>query len=114
MPITRYCWRCDCRIPFLTRDDWVVIAAAMAQDRAEIPIRRAEGKPLSLDTLWKKTLQAYAALTGFTETNINALWHHQDWLLGHDCVTCGKPYRTPQARYCVACGDGIERIQGSA
>ncbi|QDE65770.1 MULTISPECIES: hypothetical protein [Myxococcus] len=49
-------------------------------------------------------LREYERLTGFRETNINAVLHHRLILFGPPCTTCGKPLRTPQARYCAACG----------
>jgi len=40
--------------------------------------------------------------------------HHTFWLLhvrrsdyGPDCPSCGKPYRTPRARFCAECGNGL-------
>jgi hypothetical protein len=49
-------------------------------------------------------LERYYAVTGFRETNINALWHHRLSLFGPPCRSCGKPLRTPRAKLCAACG----------
>jgi hypothetical protein len=49
-------------------------------------------------------LRRYHALTGFFETNLDALWHHRLSLFGPPCARCGKPLRTPQAKHCAACG----------
>lgn len=49
-------------------------------------------------------LDLYCELTGFYETNIDALWHHRISLYGESCPHCGKPLRTPVARFCAACG----------
>jgi len=49
-------------------------------------------------------LKLYEELTGFHETNVNALWHHRLSIYGPPCAACGKPLRTPQARSCAACG----------
>lgn len=49
-------------------------------------------------------LERYYQLTGFRETNINALWHHRVSLYGPPCKACGKPLRTPKAILCAACG----------
>jgi hypothetical protein len=49
-------------------------------------------------------LQKYFDLTGFKETNINALWHHQISLYGEPCERCSKPLRTRGAKMCVECG----------
>ena len=49
-------------------------------------------------------LTKYKELTGFTETNVNALWHHRASLHGSPCTQCGKPLRTPKANHCAECG----------
>jgi len=46
----------------------------------------------------------YQGLTGFCESNHNAIMHHRLADLGPPCPTCAKPFRTPRARYCAACG----------
>lgn len=52
----------------------------------------------------KPFLDEYERLTGFRETNPNAVWHHRLALYGPPCRVCSKPLRTPQASRCVACG----------
>jgi hypothetical protein len=49
-------------------------------------------------------LQRYYEITGYRETSINALWHHRLSLYGPPCLSCGKPLRTPRAKFCAACG----------
>ncbi|HIP78526.1 MAG TPA: hypothetical protein EYH07_08715 [Kiloniellaceae bacterium] len=49
-------------------------------------------------------LERYFEITGFRETNPNALWHRRLSDLGPPCSACGKPLRTPQATFCAACG----------
>ena len=57
-------------------------------------------------------LKRYAQITGFRETNINAIYHHRISLHGGPCPRCGKPFRTPQARFCAACGFRAETATG--
>ena len=49
-------------------------------------------------------LDIYERITGFHETNPNAVGHHRISQHGPPCHACGKPLRTPQARMCGACG----------
>lgn len=51
-------------------------------------------------------LALYQSITGFAETNPDAIWHHRLSLFGPPCAACGKPLRTPEARMCAACGTG--------
>ena len=51
-----------------------------------------------------RLLEEYNRITGFGETNPNAVWHHRISLYGPACSMCGKPLRTPAARFCAACG----------
>jgi hypothetical protein len=46
----------------------------------------------------------YHQVTGFPETNANAIMHHRISLYGPPCTVCGKPLRTPRASFCAACG----------
>jgi hypothetical protein len=50
-------------------------------------------------------LDFYNALTGFNETEPNAIMHHQISQYGKSCEVCGKPYRTPLASFCASCGN---------
>jgi hypothetical protein len=48
-------------------------------------------------------LAEYVRITGYAETNPNAVWHHRLSLYGPLCHACGKPLRTPQAKLCGDC-----------
>lgn len=39
------------------------------------------------------------------QTEPNAIMHHAIGMYGTDCENCGKPYRTPKAKICAACGN---------
>lgn len=54
---------------------------------------------------FKKLLDYYNDLTGFGETEPNAIVHHFVDMYGSDCENCGKPYRTKKASFCAACGN---------
>ncbi|WP_199769339.1 hypothetical protein [Flavivirga eckloniae] len=54
---------------------------------------------------FKELLDYYNDLTGFGETEPNAIMHHSLGQIGPDCEKCGKSYRTPKAKLCAACGN---------
>lgn len=54
---------------------------------------------------FKKLLDYYNDLTGFGETEPNAIIHHFADMYGPDCENCGKPYRTDKAKFCASCGN---------
>lgn len=55
-------------------------------------------------TRFKPLLDYYKEVTGWDETEPNAIMHHCISQYGPPCERCGKPYRTPQASFCAACG----------
>ena len=59
----------------------------------------------------QKALALYRDMTGFEETNPDALWHHRVSIFGPPCSRCGKPLRTPRARHCAECGAYREGLQ---
>jgi hypothetical protein len=94
----------------LTEEEWQHIEPLLVATLVEIK-RYRENAQCSLEEAMAKggfghpALEAYEKLTGFKETNANALYHHRLSLYGPPCDECGKPLRTPIARYCAACGN---------
>ncbi len=83
-----YCWRCQMQIPMLENHEAAYVLGR-GDDRDGI-------------------LRRYFELTGFEETNSNAVWHHVASQYGAPCGSCGKPLRTPRARMCAACGAQVK------
>ncbi|WP_228390930.1 MULTISPECIES: hypothetical protein [unclassified Chryseobacterium] len=54
---------------------------------------------------FRKLLDYYKEITGYEETNHNAIMHHFIDMYGPDCENCGKPYRTETAAFCPKCGN---------
>ena len=66
-----------------------------------LPVRKGNGE--SLQAMFGPMLAEYERITGFRETNPNAVFHHRLSLYGPPCGYCGKPLRTPQAKLCGHC-----------
>jgi hypothetical protein len=64
---------------------------------------------IDLSSRFAPVLDTFFALTGFRETNPNAVLHHRASLCGQPCQFCGKPLRTPAASFCAACGASQEQ-----
>lgn len=64
-----------------------------------------EKRGFSLKNRFKPLLKYYESVTGFKETVPHAIMHHRVSQYGPPCENCGKPYRTPQASFCAACGN---------
>jgi hypothetical protein len=84
-----YCWRCQMEIPMLEEHE-----AADVLDNGRDQNR---------------ILRRYFEVTGFEETNANAVWHHVADLHCAPYSSCGKPLRIPRARKCAACGAEVAR-----
>lgn len=103
-----WCWRCQMEIPMLDEEEYAIAhkLALESFERRKSGLTRAEG--------FKPLLDYYKNLTGFDETEPNAILHHRILLYGPPCDQCGKPYRTPRASFCAACGNKRSIIANSA
>ncbi|WP_267406097.1 MULTISPECIES: hypothetical protein [unclassified Chryseobacterium] len=97
----RYCWRCRMDVPMLDKEESKIASKLLAEGFQES--KKSMKSPLQEN--FKKLLDYYNELTGFGETNPNAIMHHFIDLYGPDCENCGKPYRTHTASYCPKCGN---------
>jgi len=92
----------------LTEQEWKRMEPALNQAISDVQQYRVQNKCSLADALehahGHTALELYRAITGFAETNINAIRHHRISLYGLPCQACGKPLRTPRASFCAACG----------
>jgi len=92
----------------LTDDEWEVIGPLLTKATSQIKQYREAHRCSLADARAKEfgdeALDAYERITGFRESNADALYHHRLSQYGPPCSGCGKPLRTPTARYCAACG----------
>jgi hypothetical protein len=106
VPKTLYCWRCQRDIPMLDEQEWQRLVAKFPTAESIKAYREQHG--VALDEArrgaFAEALASYRALTGFAESEPNALWHHRISLYGPPCAHCGKPFRTPVARRRLLCG----------
>ena len=93
----KYCWRCKMETPMLNKEEFAIASELYSKGFKKINKVRQER--------FKELLEYYNDLTGFSETEPNAIMHHSLEKIGQDCENCGKPYRTPKANLCVACGN---------
>jgi hypothetical protein len=102
-----YCWRCRTVVPMLDENEWPQLAGPLGNLIDLIKqLRKEQGLtlPEATKVAGREALARFRDLTGYDETNVNALWHHRLNLFGPPCATCGKPLRTPRAKHCAACG----------
>ena len=88
-------------VPMLDEEEGKIASKLLAEGFQEFKTAR---KTL-LNENFKKLLDYYNNLTGFEETNPNAIMHHFIDMYGPDCEKCGKPYRTESATFCPKCGN---------
>ena len=92
-----WCWRCRMTVGMLNEEEYLIAGELYGQGtRAKEGTREQRFKPL---------LDYYFQITGERETEPNAVMHHQIEQYGPPCEHCGKPYRTPRASFCAACGN---------
>ena len=103
-----WCWRCKMEVPMLDETEFgKVHAVQTAAVRSIRDFRKTHILPLDgVDVAYfmAPVCAAYTKITGFPETNANAVHHHRLSLYGPPCPECGKPFRTPQAGFCAECG----------
>ena len=95
-------------LPMLTEAEWQRVSPGLSGAIEQIKRYREEHQcslaEATAKGFGKEACGIYEEITGFPETNANALFHHRLSLYGPPCHVCGKPLRTSKATYCPMCG----------
>ena len=93
-----WCWRCKMKVPMLNTEEHLIASKLYRAgfEKGKCSMTRTER--------FKELLNYYEEITGFKETEPNAIMHHRIDLYGPPCENCSKPYRTSKASFCAACG----------
>ena len=86
-----WCWRCRAEMPMLDEEEFQRVTL----------LRNRTGK--NPKEMFGAMLEEYERVTGYRETNGNAVSHHRLAMYGPPCTSCGKPLRTPRAKLCGSC-----------
>lgn len=104
-----YVYRVKKAVPLLGEEDWAKIAALL-EDRG-IGIRKyLQETSCSLEEAVReeprgqRALALYERLTGCRLDHPGELFAVRRSYYGALCPECGKPFRTPRARFCAECG----------
>ena len=103
-----YCWRCNADKPMLDETEFRAVSELLPEGIAATEAFREQAGlapgEFNLQERFIPALEAYHRITGFREANPDVLWHHSLSLYGPPCPGCGRPFRTPKAPLCAACG----------
>ena len=94
-----WCWRCKMELAMLNEEEYAIAFKLFGEGMGNIHDFRDRV------TRFKPLLDYYKSVTGEEETEPNAIMHHRIAQYGPLCEKCGKPYRTPRASFCAACGN---------
>ena len=102
-----WCRRCKAEVPMLNEAEYASVRDLYRQAmKGTREYRQRWGIPLkdaTTEERFRPVCLHYEELTGYKETNPNAIMHHRLSLYGPPCKRCGKPLRTPKAKLCGAC-----------
>jgi hypothetical protein len=102
-----WCWRCQRIMPMLEEPEFAEIWAAYQRCIPAVrQLRQEQGVPLreAVQAAFTPVRELYEQLTGMREVHQDEIVKHRLALYGPPCPACGKPFRTPRARFCAACG----------
>lgn len=92
-----WCWRCKMEVTMLNEEEYSIAYELYGKMIKNLSANTKEERS-------KELVEYYFNLTGEMDTNPNSIIHHRIALYGPTCENCGRPYRTPKASFCAACG----------
>jgi Zn finger protein HypA/HybF involved in hydrogenase expression len=95
-----WCWRCRQEVAMLDEEEYSQATRLYrtGMNNHTVPLNNPKER-------FKELLDFYYNITGISNTIPNAIMHHRITTYGPPCEKCSKPYRTPQATFCAACGN---------
>lgn len=104
-----YCWRCGEEVAMLDEVEFATIESLYVQAVTAIKrhcrVHNHSTYEQFMQEQYRPVFEAYQRLTGREHTtDPSHLMYHRISKYGPPCIHCGKPLRTPQAKYCAACG----------
>ncbi len=109
MATKHYAYRIGRDAVLLNEEEWSMIAPLLEdrikwikQHRAETGCSIAQAR--NDEPVGQSALRLYEEMTGFKLDHPDQLWGVRMSDYGAICPKCGKPFRTPLAKLCAACG----------
>ena len=105
-----YSYRLRAEVPMLTDEEHADVVRDAHDTIDEVMAYRAKtGASLeeARKALPDPSADRYFKLTGFKLWTLYDVFYVRRSDYGPDCQACGKPYRTPRAKFCAECGNGL-------
>lgn len=106
-----YCWRVDKDLPMLSEDEWDILSPLLTNTIVKIKAYRAEhGCDITTAraNCSPEAVAKFEELTGYKNMGYDVMFYLRRSSYGPKCTKCSKLFRTPNAKYCAACGQMLE------
>jgi hypothetical protein len=107
-----YCWRVDKELPMLNEEEWEKLSPFLSDAVKKIKAYRAEHGcdiPTARSNCSPEAVEKFEELTGYRNVDYDVIFYLRRSSYGPKCKSCGKLFRTPEARFCAACGQTLEK-----
>jgi hypothetical protein len=105
-----WCWRCKEEVPMLDEAEYAEAHSIYGKCMNSVKAYRQQNNvkldDSPIDELFKPVCDWYQEKTG-VNCHHNSIMHHRISEYGEPCKDCGKPLRTPKAKFCAECGATI-------